>query len=36
MTTLATSRLRAALVFDQMAGEYDGNFTNSMIGRAQA
>ena len=26
---------RAALVFDQMAREYDDVFTNSMIGRAQ-
>jgi ubiquinone/menaquinone biosynthesis C-methylase UbiE len=29
------ARLPAALVFDQMAREYDDVFTNSMIGRAQ-
>jgi ubiquinone/menaquinone biosynthesis C-methylase UbiE len=35
LTPLAIPRPRAALVFDQMAREYDGVFTNSMIGRAQ-
>ena len=35
MTPLAIAQPRAALVFDQMAREYDDVFTNSMIGRAQ-
>ncbi|HEX3966946.1 MAG TPA: class I SAM-dependent methyltransferase, partial [Edaphobacter sp.] len=32
---LAIAQLQAALVFDQMAPEYDDVFTNSRIGRAQ-
>jgi ubiquinone/menaquinone biosynthesis C-methylase UbiE len=32
---LAIAQPQAAIVFDQMAGEYDDVFTNSMIGRAQ-
>jgi ubiquinone/menaquinone biosynthesis C-methylase UbiE len=35
LTPIAIAQPRAALVFDQMAGEYDDVFTNSMIGRAQ-
>ncbi|MCU1250223.1 MAG: class SAM-dependent methyltransferase [Edaphobacter sp.] len=35
MTPLAVAQPRAALVFDQMARQYDDVFTNSMIGRAQ-
>ena len=35
MSPLAIAQSPAALVFDQMAGEYDDVFTNSMIGRAQ-
>lgn len=35
MTPLAIAQPQAALVFDQMAEEYDDVFTNSMIGRAQ-
>ena len=35
MTPLALAPPPAALVFDQMAREYDDVFTNSMIGRAQ-
>ncbi len=35
MTPLAMAQPPAALVFDQMAREYDDVFTNSMIGRAQ-
>lgn len=35
MSPLATASLPAALVFDQMAREYDDVFTRSMIGRAQ-
>ena len=35
MTPLAIAQPQAALVFDQMAREYDDVFTNSMIGRAQ-
>jgi ubiquinone/menaquinone biosynthesis C-methylase UbiE len=35
MTPLTIAQPRAALVFDQMAGEYDDVFTNSMVGRAQ-
>ena len=35
MTPLALAPPPAALVFDQMASEYDDVFTNSMIGRAQ-
>jgi SAM-dependent methyltransferase len=35
MTSYATIRPQAALVFDQMASEYDDTFTKSMIGRAQ-
>jgi SAM-dependent methyltransferase len=35
VTPLAIAQSPAALVFDQMAGEYDDVFTNSMIGRAQ-
>jgi ubiquinone/menaquinone biosynthesis C-methylase UbiE len=35
MTPVAITQLPAALVFDQMAREYDDVFTNSMIGRAQ-
>ncbi len=35
MTQLVIERPQAALVFDQMADEYDRVFTQSMIGRAQ-
>jgi ubiquinone/menaquinone biosynthesis C-methylase UbiE len=35
LTPLAIAQPQAALVFDQMAREYDDVFTNSMIGRAQ-
>jgi ubiquinone/menaquinone biosynthesis C-methylase UbiE len=35
VTPLAMAQPPAALVFDQMAREYDDVFTNSMIGRAQ-
>ncbi len=35
MTAYATVQPQAALVFDQMAREYDDVFTRSMIGRAQ-
>jgi SAM-dependent methyltransferase len=35
VTPLAIAQPQAALVFDQMAAEYDHVFTNSMIGRAQ-
>jgi ubiquinone/menaquinone biosynthesis C-methylase UbiE len=35
VTPIAIARPPAALVFDQMAQEYDDVFTNSMIGRAQ-
>jgi ubiquinone/menaquinone biosynthesis C-methylase UbiE len=35
MTSFATVQPQAALVFDQMAREYDDVFTRSMIGRAQ-
>ena len=35
MTPLAVMPPRAALVFDQMAADYDDVFTRSMIGRAQ-
>ena len=35
MTPLAIAAAPAALVFDQMASDYDEVFTNSMIGRAQ-
>jgi ubiquinone/menaquinone biosynthesis C-methylase UbiE len=35
VTSFATAQPQAALVFDQMAGEYDDVFTRSMIGRAQ-
>jgi ubiquinone/menaquinone biosynthesis C-methylase UbiE len=35
MTPLAVAPTQAALVFGQMAREYDDVFTNSMIGRAQ-
>jgi ubiquinone/menaquinone biosynthesis C-methylase UbiE len=35
VTPLVTAQPPAALVFDQMAREYDDVFTNSMIGRAQ-
>ena len=35
MTPVAIAQPPAALVFDQMASEYDDVFTNSMIGRAQ-
>ena len=35
MTPLAIAQPQAALVFDQMAKEYDDIFTKSMIGRAQ-
>jgi SAM-dependent methyltransferase len=35
VTPLAIATSQAALVFDQMAGEYDNVFTNSIIGRAQ-
>jgi ubiquinone/menaquinone biosynthesis C-methylase UbiE len=35
VTPLAIAQPPAALVFDQMAREYDDTFTNSMIGRAQ-
>ena len=35
MTPLAIAAPPAALVFDQMASDYDQVFTNSMIGRAQ-
>jgi ubiquinone/menaquinone biosynthesis C-methylase UbiE len=35
VTPLATAQPPAALVFDQMARDYDDVFTNSMIGRAQ-
>jgi ubiquinone/menaquinone biosynthesis C-methylase UbiE len=35
VTPLAIAQQQAALVFDQMAREYDDVFTNSMIGRAQ-
>jgi ubiquinone/menaquinone biosynthesis C-methylase UbiE len=35
VTPLAIAQPQAALVFDQMAREYDDVFTNSMIGRAQ-
>jgi ubiquinone/menaquinone biosynthesis C-methylase UbiE len=35
VTPLAIAQPQAALVFDQMAGEYDDVFTRSMIGRAQ-
>jgi ubiquinone/menaquinone biosynthesis C-methylase UbiE len=35
VTPLAIAQPPAALVFDQMAKEYDDVFTNSMIGRAQ-
>jgi ubiquinone/menaquinone biosynthesis C-methylase UbiE len=35
MTPLAITQSPAALVFDQMAREYDDVFTRSMIGRAQ-
>jgi ubiquinone/menaquinone biosynthesis C-methylase UbiE len=35
VTPVAMARPPAALVFDQMASEYDDVFTNSMIGRAQ-
>jgi ubiquinone/menaquinone biosynthesis C-methylase UbiE len=35
VTPLAIAQPPAALVFDQMAREYDDVFTNSMIGRAQ-
>jgi ubiquinone/menaquinone biosynthesis C-methylase UbiE len=35
VSPLAIASLPAALVFDQMAGEYDNVFTRSLIGRAQ-
>jgi ubiquinone/menaquinone biosynthesis C-methylase UbiE len=35
MSQVAIAQPPAALVFDQMAGEYDEVFTNSLIGRAQ-
>jgi ubiquinone/menaquinone biosynthesis C-methylase UbiE len=35
VTPVTMAQVPAALVFDQMAREYDGVFTNSMIGRAQ-
>jgi len=35
VTPLAIAQPQAALVFDQMAADYDGVFTRSMIGRAQ-
>jgi ubiquinone/menaquinone biosynthesis C-methylase UbiE len=35
VTPVAIAQPPAALVFDQMASEYDDVFTNSMIGRAQ-
>jgi ubiquinone/menaquinone biosynthesis C-methylase UbiE len=35
VTHVALTQHRAALVFDQMAAEYDDVFTRSMIGRAQ-
>jgi ubiquinone/menaquinone biosynthesis C-methylase UbiE len=35
LTQIATAQPQAALVFDQMAREYDDVFTRSMIGRAQ-
>jgi len=35
VTPVAITQHRAALVFDQMAAEYDDVFTRSMIGRAQ-
>jgi ubiquinone/menaquinone biosynthesis C-methylase UbiE len=35
VTSFATLQPQAALMFDQMAGDYDDVFTRSMIGRAQ-
>ena len=35
MSPVVTAQLPAALVFDQMAREYDNVFTRSMVGRAQ-